>query len=67
LPRALETVQRTNPELLLRGAFWATKQFPPFYQGVASLKNRLRQKMPRNDNFSSSRTDSLARGSMSAP
>ncbi len=33
----------------MRGAFCATKQSPLFYQGIASLKNRLRQKTPRND------------------
>ncbi len=50
---------KMNPELSLRGAFWATKQSPPFYQGIASLKNRLRQKTPRNDLFWYLRTDTI--------
>ncbi len=38
-----------HPVLSLRGAFCVTKQSPLFYDGIASLKNRLRQKTPRND------------------
>jgi len=46
---------KMNPEL--RGAFLATKQSQPFYAAIASLKNRLWQKTPRNDMFWYLRTD----------
>jgi len=46
------------PVLSLRGAFLATKQSQPFYEGIASLKNRLQQKTPRNVRVLNFRTDS---------
>jgi len=45
------------PVLSWRGAFWATKQSQPFYEGIASLKNRLRQNTPRHDRIGYFRTD----------
>jgi len=42
---------KKHPVLSLRRAFFATMQSPLFLRGIASLKNRLRQKTPRNDRY----------------
>jgi len=46
-----------HPVLSVWRAFCATKQSQPFDEGIASLKNRLRQKTPRNDRIGYFRTD----------
>jgi len=49
---------QTHPVLSWRGAFCATKPSLLFNDGIASLKNRLRQKTPRHDRSWYFRTDS---------